>query len=133
MKILKYKPINRRQNNNSPTNNTPYEDFDQTRIASYLEEKKLKFTSIPNSTYTKSRWQKRKNTETGLRPGLPDLLIIIKNKLIFIEMKREKGGVVSDSQKAWIEALNDISVDIKAHVAKGFEEAKKIIDYYIEI
>jgi len=68
------------------------------------------------------------NKAMGLRPGLPDLFIILKNKPFFIEMKRKKGGVTSDSQKDWIDAL--LKANIPAYICNGFEEAKKIIDLY---
>jgi len=108
----------------------PTEHDEQMAVVQYLELRNIKFTSIPNSTFTKSWKVKKRNKEEGLRAGLPDLFIIIKNKPLFIEMKREKGGVVSEYQKEWIEAINKCS-GIKAYICKGFEEAKKIIDKYL--
>ena len=110
----------------------PYEEIEQRSVVAYLEQMRLKFTAIPNSTYIKGWKQKVKNREQGLRPGLPDLLIIIKNKLVFIEMKRTKGGRVSPEQKEWIAALNLITGDVSAHVAAGYLEAKDIIDNYLK-
>ena len=108
-------------------NNTPLEEEEQMALVDYLEIRGLKFTAIPNSTFTKSWKQKMKNTRTGLRPGLPDLLVIVKDKLIFIEMKRVKGGTVSETQKEWIEALSKCE-GVNAYVAKGFDEARVIVD-----
>ena len=110
----------------------PTEEVEQRLVVQYLELKGLKFSSIPNSTYTKSYNQKRKNTEAGLRAGLPDLLIIINNNLVFIEMKRLKGGNVSDNQKEWIKCLNECN-GVNAHICKGFDEAKDAIDKYLKI
>ena len=110
-------------------NNTPLEHEEQEAVVEYLELLKIKFTSIPNSTYTKSWKQKAFNKKQGLRAGLPDLLCLIKDKLVFIEMKRQKGSVVSDVQKSWIEELNKVD-NVYAHVCKGFDEAKEIIDKY---
>ena len=45
-------------------------------------------------------------------------------------MKREKGGVVSQEQKDWIQTLNLVE-GTRAQVAKGFDEAKEIIDTLI--
>jgi len=84
-----------------------------------------KFTAIPNSTYTKSENQKRRNTASGLRRGLPDLLIIVNDRLVFVEMKRTKGGVVSKEQKEWIEVLNNIG--IPAQVCRGATAAINFI------
>jgi hypothetical protein len=107
----------------------PTEEMEQRVFVHYLELKRLKFSSIPNSTWTTSHRQKAKNTATGLRPGLPDLLVIVNSQVIWIEMKRVKGGVTSASQKAWIEALN--AAGTPAYVCAGAEAAIKIIENYI--
>lgn len=108
----------------------PYEEEEQIALIQYLEIKGIKYTAIPNSTYTKSWKQKKKNKDMGLNPGLPDLLLILPKKLLFIEMKRIKGGVVSKHQKEWIKALNSIGKQIEAVVCRGFEEAIKTIKKY---
>ena len=54
-----------------------------------------------------------------------DGIDIFPRRMVAIEMKRQKGGKVSDKQKAWLETLN--SAGIEAVVCKGFEEAKKFI------
>ena len=46
-----------------------------------------------------------------------------------IEMKREKGGVVSDEQQAWIDGLNNSGY--KAVVCRGYDEAIKTITEYL--
>lgn len=103
------------------------EEQEQVLLVKYLELKGHKFSSIPNSTYTKSWSQKAKNTRTGLRPGLPDMFIILKNNVpLFIEMKKQKTGKVSESQKEWLEALKN--ANILAFVCYGFDEAKEVID-----
>jgi hypothetical protein len=109
-----------------PRDNQEYEE--QKVVVKYLELIGAKFTSIPNSTDT-NVYQRGINTASGLRAGLPDLFIIIKNQPFFIEMKRKKDGVVSEKQKEWIETINNCD-GIKAYVCNGFEEAKKIIDNY---
>lgn len=108
----------------------PTEEVEQRILVQWLELKGLKFTAIPNSTYTKSWSQKAKNTATGLRPGLPDLLIIVNGSLVFIEMKRTKGGVVSQAQKDWIAALNKVS-NVQAFICKGAEAAIKVVESYL--
>ena len=46
-----------------------------------------------------------------------------------MEMKRLQGGVVSQHQKDWIEALNNINSEvIEAVVCRGFEEAVNKIE-----
>jgi len=85
------------------------------------------FTHIPNSTYTPSWNQKRRNKRMGVSAGVPDYMIITKKKLLFIEMKREKGGVISEEQNMWIDGLNSVK-GVFASVARGFDEAKNIVD-----
>lgn len=105
----------------------PTEANEQMAVVQWLEIKGLKFSAIPNSTYTTSWKQKRKNKDTGLRAGLPDLLICLPNKLLFVEMKREKGGTLSDCQREWIDALNLIGGNVEAIVCCGADEAIKEI------
>ena len=112
-------------------NNTPLESEEQIALIEWLEIKRLKFTSVPNSTFTRSWKQKNKNTRMGLRAGLPDLVVIVPKHLLFIEMKRKKGSRISEEQKGWIAALNDINKHVVAKVCKGADEAINFIKIYI--
>jgi hypothetical protein len=104
-------------------NFTALETEEQQALVKYLEIRKLKFTAIPNGTFTKSWAVKMKNKRDGLRAGLPDLLVILPHKLLFIEMKRLKGGKVSPEQQDWIEQLNKIGDQVEAIVSRGCGEA----------
>jgi hypothetical protein len=105
-------------------NNTPAEAEEQAALVEWLELKGWKFTAIPNSTYTTSWRQKAKNRRLGLRAGLPDLLIILPDRrgLVFVEMKRTKGGVVAPAQADWIRELDALE-GVKARVCRGADEA----------
>ena len=84
----------------------PTEYEEQKKLVQYLELKRLKFTAIPNSTWTPSFAQKNKNRAMGLRAGFPDMIIVLpNNQLLFAELKRKKGGVVSNEQNEWIKTL----------------------------
>ncbi|WP_166792646.1 VRR-NUC domain-containing protein [Cryobacterium algoricola] len=107
----------------------------------WLELQGLKFTSVPNSTFTKSWKQKSANTAQGLRAGFPDLIVLIPparakdgiSRLLAPEMKRIKGGVVSPQQREWIAALNALgSVNIDSVVAHGSEEAIEYISSFLK-
>jgi len=91
--------------------------------------KVIVYTHVSNETYTKSWRQKFRNKAMGVRPGTPDYIIVTHKCLIFLELKRLKGGVVSAHQKEWIAALDKVSVPIR--VCKGFDEAKEYIDTFI--
>tara|TARA_R100001443_G_scaffold29396_1_gene42550 strand:- start:3228 stop:3572 length:345 start_codon:yes stop_codon:yes gene_type:complete len=84
------------------------------------------YSHIAQSTWTPSFKQKSRNKAMGVRQGVPDYLVLINGKTLFIEMKREKGGVVSKYQKDWIEKLN--ASGVKAVVCRGFDQAKEVID-----
>ena len=60
---------------------------------------------------------------------MPDLFVCVAGKLVAVEMKRTKGGVVSESQKKWLEILN--AHGIEARVCKGAEEAIDFINEYL--
>lgn len=107
----------------------PTEDQEQEALVRWLDLKGIKFTHIPNSTFTRSWKQKAKNKRMGVRKGFPDLVVMAPRKLLFIELKRTKGGVTSSHQKEWIDGLNEYSVSAK--VCKGCEEAIEFIKKYI--
>lgn len=68
----------------------------------------------------------------GVRPGVPDLFLPVgrHGKLgLFIEMKREKGGRVSDDQKEWIQRLQQELYEVK--VCRGYEEARQALEEYL--
>jgi VRR-NUC domain len=103
----------------------------QCSIVNYLEvlvkQGKVElFTSIPNSTFTKSWGQKAKNKASGLRPGLPDLTILVNGIPYFVEVKKPKTGVVSKSQKEWIKRLN--TKFVLAYIICSLEEFKILIN-----
>ncbi len=57
----------------------------------------------------------------GVTPGVPDLFV--PEWLLWVELKREKGGVVSPVQRDWIAYLE--SIGHKVIVGRGFEDAKR--------
>ena len=73
-----------------------------------------------------------KMKKAGVKAGVPDLFLPVPRGLshgLWIEMKRTKGGKVSDEQKDWIEALEHQGyVCIIAH---GAEEACDAIWKYL--
>jgi len=104
----------------------PTEEQEQIAVVQYMELRHLSYWHTPNSTYTKSWSVKNRNTRLGVKAGIPDLFVIINNKLYAIEMKRIKGGVVSQYQKDWITKLNNAGIE--TIIAKGAQEAINFID-----
>ena len=136
----------------------PLEDNEQKALVKWLELVRLKFTSIPNSTFAGSYFggQKQKsfavlarNKALGLRKGFPDIVVVIPPKRsktqkgIFraLELKRQhrvkKNGklgtspsVVSDEQVEWIDSLNSCE-GVEARICYGFSESINFIKTFL--
>jgi hypothetical protein len=59
----------------------------------------------------------------GVQAGIPDLFVPAWS--LWVEMKREAGGVVSPVQKDWIAYLQGIGHTVI--IGRGFEDAKRQI------
>lgn len=81
-----------------------------------------KILSIPNGRQCKPKVVIQLKND-GMSPGFPDLEIPFLS--LYIEMKKAKGGRLSADQKMWIDYLR--SIGKRAEVAKGAEEAKRIV------
>ena len=120
----------------------------QKEVVNYLEKLKLikkidAFTAVPNSTFVPETKYKAsngfdlgrkrildKNTETGVRPGFPDLTLVIQGKAYFVEIKKETRSKIQDNQKFWIKTLN--FGEITAFVACSLQEVELIIEDILE-
>lgn len=68
----------------------------------------------------------------GMLPGIPDIVILAPRGqygALFIEMKRSKGGIVSEAQEAVIAHLN--ANGYKACVCEGFDAARQVTTEYM--
>ena len=69
----------------------------------------------------------------GVKSGVPDMCLPVARGEyhgLYIELKRQKGGTVSEAQKSWITALAEQGY--KAVVCKGAEEAIGTIKEYLQ-
>lgn len=69
----------------------------------------------------------------GVKSGVPDLFLPTARypwNGLFIELKRQKGGRVSDAQRLWLDALE--GEGYRVAVACGWKEAAQIIMDYLE-
>lgn len=121
-------------------NDTPLERYEQAAFVEWLELQGLLFSATAQSTYTTSWNQKRLNRATGLRKGVPDMLVIVpkdkskdgKGYCLFIELKRIKGSSVSKEQRVWLDSINALETPYtQAYIAKGADEAIKIVGHYL--
>lgn len=69
----------------------------------------------------------------GVKSGVPDLCLPVargKYHALYIELKRESGGKVSGTQAEWLQRLREQGNC--AEVCKGFEEARRLLLWYLE-
>ena len=83
---------------------------------------KVRIFAIPNGG-ARSVSQGMALKAEGTSKGVPDLYVPEWN--LWIEMKRQTGGVLSPEQKDWIQYLE--SIGHKCIVGRGFEDAKEKI------
>jgi phospholipid N-methyltransferase len=79
----------------------------------------VRIFAIPNGGH-RSKTQAMKLKAEGVSKGVPDLFCPA--LYLWIEMKREKGGIVAPEQRDWLEYLNEVGYT--AIVARGLEDAK---------
>jgi hypothetical protein len=122
----RYKPRRVRDPDAPPT-----EYREQAHVCRWLKARRLLYCHVPSGG-------KRNPIEgailrhIGAKAGVPDLLIFTPAPLapqargVAVEMKRAKGGTVSDSQREWIKDL--CGCGWLAFVARGADEAIKILE-----
>lgn len=119
-------------------NTIPSESTEQKRLFAWMEsaapdhpELLLAF-HIPNGGTRQAREAHNLRLQ-GVRRGVPDIFLPVPRgdfHGLFVEMKRQRGGVVSEHQKAWIRSLR--AMGYRAEVCKGFEAARDVIIDYLE-
>lgn len=118
----------------SKPNLSPLEDAECKAFVQYLEILQAQghdiiFSHMANETFTKSWKTKNRNKAMGVRSGLPDYIIIINGLVVWLEMKRKTGGVISATQKEWLERLENAAQVV--HVARGLDEAIEVVKTYV--
>ena len=119
----------------------PSEPDEQVAIFSWADTLRNRYPAlqmmyaIPNGSY-KSKMSARKFAAEGLKSGVPDICLPVPSAdgqyhSLYIELKRRKGGKLSDTQRQWIGSLQFYGN--RAHVAKGADEAIDIIKDYLDI
>ena len=122
------------------------EHQEQIKLVNYLsilerQGKIITFFAIPNGGSRNSIEAKNLKRE-GVKAGVSDMQVILKDKVLFIEMKRPprvlksgklsySGISISDKQKEFIECVRGSEV-CEARVCYGFDEAREFVDGEIE-
>ena len=110
----------------------------QNQIAALMRLKNLRpilYSAIVNGHWQSSKKQLNKLIAEGMRKGILDMVLLVpperakggKRLMIWVEMKRQQGGAVSDEQQQWIDAINDMDGgNCGAFVCYGAAEAKAL-------
>lgn len=119
-------------------NITPHEGEEQATLFKWAElkcgqrpELRLLF-HIPNGG-SRGKAEAAHFKAEGVKSGVPDIFFPVARGPyhgLFIEMKRQKGGKVSDNQKAWIAALT--VQGYLAAVCYGWKDAASLIEDYLD-
>lgn len=114
----------------------PTEDEEQSNLILWTQTQKkypelnLLF-HIPNGG-KRSKSEAARFQAMGVKPGVPDLFLPVARggyHGLFIEMKRQKGGRVSDYQRKWMEQLE--RQEYKVELCCGMQEAKEVLEEYL--
>lgn len=112
-----------------------FEHDEQTVFVEWLRLKGLRHNATPNGGHRAAKTSKLLKAE-GVVPGFPDITVWPSLgsglPILFIEMKRSRGGKTSDEQKDWVDYLNQLGPTTKAVVCLGAGEAIKLVEelYY---
>jgi hypothetical protein len=110
----------------------PLEAMEQETVAQWLDLHKVFYNiSISGAFLHPATFNRLKRM--GYKRGLPDVIIFDpppayngKFKGVALEMKRRKGGIVSDEQRTWLEKLANLGW--LSYVARGADEAIEILE-----
>lgn len=89
--------------------NIPTEAQEQIAVAQYLDATKMLWCHVPNGGLRNKIVARNLKLE-GVKAGVPDIMIFEPTRGyvgVAIELKRIKNSSVSDSQKEWLQALQD--------------------------
>ena len=109
----------------------PLEDDEQIAFVNWfkLKYKDYLIFSIPNGG-SRNKIEASKLKKTGVTAGIPDLIILMPNtEILFIEMKRQKGGILSLVQKTIIKIIEKLG--FKVLIGYGFLDAKSKFEEYL--
>lgn len=115
----------------------PSEAQEQTWLFHWAELAKGKFPElalmyhIPNGG-SRNKLEAAHLQAQGVKPGVPDVCLPVARSGfhgLYVEMKRLRGGKVSENQRTWISMLREQGY--QAAVCKGWEDAAELIKSYL--
>ena len=115
----------------------PLEDEEQATLLSWCSMNLWRWPELDLLFHIPNGGARRKSEAArfkslGVKKGVPDLFLPVprgKYHGLFIEMKRLRGGRVSNDQKKWIAALK--AQGYRVEVDKGWKAAADVIREYL--
>lgn len=117
----------------------PSESQEQTALFNWAETACCKWPElrwmyhVPNGG-TRNAIEAAHLQAQGVKPGVPDVVLPIARGGYFglyIEMKKQVGGVVSEHQRDWLNGLQNLGY--LAVVCTGFQAAANMIEKYMSL
>ena len=132
-----YKKTTKRRPAAKPKNLSPLEKDEQMLLFDWAEFAMCQYPELELMYHIvnegkRSVYEGSKLISQGMKRGVPDICLPVPRGgygALYIELKRRQGGRVSKDQRDWVDALN--RVGNRALVCKGFDEAKKAIEDYL--
>lgn len=111
------------------------ETQEQKALIQWLKLKKIFYFSVANGAVLRGNAMQRarqmnKLKSEGLIVGTSDLIVMIKDKILFIELKRVKGSTTSQAQKDFVTKVDKFTYAV-GRVCKGAKMAIEFIEEYL--
>ena len=100
----KFRPKREKTKKPKDPNAEPTEHQEQVKLVGWMRKKGWTFCAVPNGGSRASAIEGARLRASGLQKGFPDLLVFWPVQAA-IELKRQKGGRVSQEQQAWLDTL----------------------------
>ena len=130
-RVIRYRQVDRKTDRKRPDNEEMHE---QIKLIEYLRLQYPKALYCASAGGMRTGWKVAKQMKMmGYISGHPDVAIYEPRggyHGLFIEMKRCKGGVVSEEQQEFIDHLR--ANGYCAEICHGFDEAKLVVDNYFK-
>lgn len=109
----------------------PTEEQEQIIFVTWVRKLGHRIIAIPNGG-SRHLLEAIALKKSGVSAGFPDLfcpIVTPKYHGFFVEMKRQKGGKVSDAQLDWLNFLREAGYF--AEIAEGADQAKVMFQQYV--
>lgn len=114
-----------------PKSVLPTEQQEQFVAVNWLRKRNILFYHVPNGGYRDYR-EAAKFKRLGVQPGVPDICVPVARKGyhgLYIELKRVKGGALSETQQWWRDQL--IAEGYLWYEAKGAADLIEFVENYL--